>query len=332
MENLNQKYRPQTFADVVGQKHAVSMLKSIAKAGGCRSILLNGSWGSGKTTMSRILAKALNCEKFKSTGDVCNKCDGCNEASSGISTTYKEFDTSSVGNVEFVRSLPDRLACMPTGKNRLIVFDECHTASKQALNGLLKLIEEGIPNTTFLFATTEDVLPTIKSRSIVVDISPIPLDLVKERVRSICDAEGITATDAEVDQIAMKSRGHMRDALSILQSFSLIGDKAIETSYSLIYNYMKEALKGGDCNEVINNILGYPITDIRASVSVFLRNMYCDPQLANLLRLKNWRGTKGCLTDVMVDYFYSPAVATAMTSEEGMDVALRRFGNMFKGL
>lgn len=123
--NLANLYRPKTFKEVVGQDLAVSALKRIAHADGIsvRSVLLIGSWGSGKTTTARIFGRALNCEHFKETDDVCNECPKCKDAMTRTSQLYMELDATSVGNVEAIRNISERLSIVPNGR-RLVVVDE----------------------------------------------------------------------------------------------------------------------------------------------------------------------------------------------------------------
>lgn len=162
--NLANLYRPKTFKEVVGQDLAVSALKRIAHADGIsvRSVLLIGSWGSGKTTTARIFGRALNCEHFKETDDVCNECPKCKDAMTRTSQLYMELDATSVGNVEAIRNISERLSIVPNGR-RLVVVDEIHAASSAALNALLKLIEDGVSNTMFMFCLAQGTLiPTSK--------------------------------------------------------------------------------------------------------------------------------------------------------------------------
>ena len=130
--NLSTEYRPTTFSEVVGQKLAISALKRIAHAEGiaCRSIFLHGSFGSGKTTLSRIFGKALNCSKFKETDDVCNSCSGCQEAQQKNSSLYYEFDSSRVGSIDAIRALQPIFELSPQGR-RVFVFDEIHACFHQ---------------------------------------------------------------------------------------------------------------------------------------------------------------------------------------------------------
>lgn len=172
--NLANLYRPKTFKEVVGQDLAVSALKRIAHADGIsvRSVLLIGSWGSGKTTTARIFGRALNCEHFKENDDVCNECPKCKDAMTKTSQLYMELDATSVGNVEAIRNISERLSIVPNGR-RLVVVDEIHAASSAALNALLKLIEDGVPNTMFMFCLAKGTLiPTSKGVKPIERIQP----------------------------------------------------------------------------------------------------------------------------------------------------------------
>ena len=331
MENLNAKYRPSRFADVVGQASTVKLLKKIAAADELpvNSIVLKGSYGSGKTTLARIMAKALNCRSMRSTGDVCNECSGCLSSTGTMSSTYVEYDTSMVGNVEFIRGLSDRLSYTSELK-RLVVFDECHTASKQAMNGMLKILEEGIENTLFMFCTTENVLPTIESRSIVCDIMTIPIPMIAERLLQISAKEGIQMDDKIAETIAVKSLGHMRNALSILQHYAMIGEDAVQSSYVDLENYMRRCLAGDCTAEHISALYKYPVADITVSVSRFCNHLYTDSMYCNVLKQRNYRGTKGALADVICEYWFSPVTRQMMRTEGGLETALLRFSNLFK--
>lgn len=317
--NWATEYRPKTFAEVCGQEHAVSVLKNLAHADGiaARSIFLKGSWGSGKSTTSRLFGKALNCAEFKSKDDVCNSCDGCREAMSRTSQCYYEYDTSVAGNVETVRSLHESLQ-VATPYRRLVVFDEIHAASPGALAALLKMVEDGMPNTIFLFASTEDILPTLKSRSICLDISTIPYDKICERLRYVADREGLKATDDQLGLVAVKSCGHMRDALSTLQLFSMLGDRALDTSYSSFAGLIFALARKQDPEPYIASVLKYPVADIRQSVALFIRNAYSAKQGDMLYPVYS---TGLCAK--LFGYFYTPTAQQALRDEVGCEILLR---------
>lgn len=276
--SLATKYRPQCFADVVGQDSTVNILKSFASSTNgipVRSIFLKGSWGSGKTTLARIFAKAMNCEKFKEIGDVCNECKNCKDVMSENSGLYFEFDSASVGNVDTIRNFPTMFGYKPNGR-RVVVLDECHAVSSAAATALLKIIEDGIKDTTFIFCSTEDILPTLKSRSVVLDINPIPAESIIKRVRYVAEQEHISITEEDLHILAMKSKGHMRDALSILQLYAVSGKYAVSSSLKDVQHLIVDATSGKkNRSEIISKILRYPVLDIKNSFQIVVRDSFC---------------------------------------------------------
>lgn len=321
-ENFANLYRPKTFAEVVGQDTVVAALKRIASAPGIsvRSIFLHGGWGSGKTTSARLFAKALNCRNFAKLGDVCNECPECKEVASKTSQLYWELDATAVGNVDAIRGLTDRLAIAPQGR-RLVVLDECHAATKQALNALLKIVEDGVPNTIFLFASTEDILPTIKSRSLCLDINIIPKHLIVQRIKEVATLRGIQISDQNLTVLAMKSQGHMRDAFQLLQLYDIAGEKGLESSYFKFREFVTCAFsKTPKRNpaEILDEILAYPIVDIKMSIGLFIRNLYLsDPNSLEGKLLAAGIGKN------LFAYFFTPTAQTALRSEVGTEILLR---------
>ena len=226
------------------------------------------------TTLARIFAKAVNCKEFPETGEVCGKCDGCLDASSKNSRLYYEFDSSAVGNVETIRNFPTMFGYKPNG-TRVVVLDECHAVSNAAATALLKIIEDGIPDTIFVFCSTEDILPTLKSRSVVLSINPIPIDSIMERVRFVADKEGIQISDEDLSVLAVKSGGHMRDALSILQLYSVAGSHAVDSSIRSLQYFIVDATSARkDRERLIPEILKYPIVDIVNSIRLIVKNSF----------------------------------------------------------
>lgn len=322
--NFATAYRPNTFSEVVGQDIPKSVLTKIALSPGIsvRSIFLKGSYGSGKSTMARIFGRALNCSKFQKTHDVCNECDGCHEGSILNSQTYWEFDSTVVGNIEAIRSLHDKLTVLPPNNmRRLVVFDEAHAVTSAALNGLLKLIEDGVPNTLFMFCSTEDILNTIKSRSINLEVTTIPPAVMSPRVQYVAEQEHIEVTPQIVDKICMKSDGHMRNALSLLQLYALGGDTVLRTPLTLLANFFKQSLAhDSKALEVLKSILEYPTTDIRQGIDLFIKTSYTSsPQSPYYIFYKSGAVNK------IFSYMYSNVGQEALKSEVGTELLLRSF-------
>lgn len=275
------------------------------------------------TTLSRIFAASMNCEKFLKDGDVCKECDACKESSAKNSQVYMEFDATTAGNIDSIRSLHDKLSFLPPkGYRRVIVLDEIHSCSNSALNALLKLVEEGVPNTIFVFCSTEDILPTLKSRSICLDITTISPAVMKPRLKEVADIEGITITDSELDIICSKSKGHMRDAMSILQLFSLAGPTVLKTPYDLLLKFIIASLKKDKqlANSLIIDIMSYPTTDISSAIALLIKSMFTSESGDSLHSL-----FKSGIATKLFNYFYSPVSQQAMKSEVGMEILLRSF-------
>ena len=324
MELFTSAYRPRTFGEVVGQEIAVEALKRIASSDGVavRSIFLRGAYGSGKTTLARIFAKALNCSEFKLSGDVCDKCDYCADASSKTSLLYKELDASQVGNVDAIRNLSESLSVVPPGR-RLVVIDEIHAASTQALNCLLKLVEDGVTNTIFMFCSTEDILPTLKSRSLCLDITPVPIHQLTEYIMQASTWRGPHITEEQARFIAVKSAGHVRDALQLLQLVDMVGDKALTSPYATLRSFILNTLMDQPKKEplaLLEELMRYPIRDIKDSIAEYIRVALNPEPGSTEEKLSRMQfGMK------LFSYFFSPVSQQAFRSEVGIELVLRGF-------
>ena len=216
---LYRKYRPRTFDDVISQPHIVTTLKNqIATGQNAHAYLFTGSRGTGKTTCSKILAMALNCQ-HPVNGNPCLECQSCREIASGESTDILEIDAASNSSVNDVHDLQDQLAYTPVScKYRVYILDEVHMLSKAAFNALLKTIEEPPPHVIFIFATTElhKVPATILSRCQRFEFRRIDIADSSARLMSVAQNEGVTLTQEAADMISRLSDGGMRDALSLL--------------------------------------------------------------------------------------------------------------------
>ncbi len=226
------KYRPMTFDDVVGQEHVVRTLRHAIEANRiANAYLFIGPRGIGKTTLSRIFAKALNCLSPNGV-EPCGACTNCTEIAAGRSIDVTELDAASHNKVEDVRPIIEQCPFKPTGsKFKIYIIDECHMLSGAAWNALLKTLEEPPPHVRFIFATTEGdkVLPTIVSRCQRFDLRRIQTHDIVARLKYICEKEKIEAAEDALLAIARGAEGGMRDALSSLdQLISFKGDKITE--------------------------------------------------------------------------------------------------------
>ncbi len=216
---IARKWRPQSFTDVVGQNHITQTLTNALKNGRLpHALLFTGPRGTGKTSSARILAKALRCPNAVNFTP-CNQCDSCREIASGASLDVIEIDGASNNGVDSIRELRDTVAFMPSsGKYKIYIIDEVHMLSTSAFNALLKTLEEPPSHVVFIMATTEahKIPQTILSRCQRFDFRRISTRQITERLKLICDQDGVTAEDDALWVIARQGDGSMRDSQSLL--------------------------------------------------------------------------------------------------------------------
>jgi len=265
-EVLARKWRPQQFDDVVGQRHVTDTLKNAIKTGRiAHAYLFVGPRGIGKTTIARIFAKALNCEKGP-TATPCDKCDSCREIMSGRSLDVIEIDGASNRGIEHIRNLRENVCYAPArGPYKIYIIDEVHMLTSESFNALLKTLEEPPPHVKFVFATTEPhkILPTILSRCQRFDLLPIPNQEIITHLGMIAKAEKIDIDEDALLAIARGAEGGLRDAESALdQLVSFCGAKIREPDvmsvFGLVSRQMLErlvdAMLAGDISAVVKQV------------------------------------------------------------------------------
>jgi DNA polymerase-3 subunit gamma/tau len=236
---LYRKYRPQTFADVVGQKHIVATLTSALKLGRVgQAYLFTGPRGTGKTTLARLFAKAINCsDRKKNDAEPCNKCQHCLLMAEGRSLDIIEIDAASHTGVDNIRELRETVKLPPTlGSHKVYIIDEVHMLSIGAFNALLKTLEEPPAHVVFILATTalHKVPDTIISRCQRFDLSRFPVKLIIEKLERIAKQEKLQIDPGALEMIALTAEGGMRDAESLLTQIAsletspITEDKVIE--------------------------------------------------------------------------------------------------------
>lgn len=288
---LYRKWRPDNFEDVKGQDHVVTTLKNqiIADRIG-HAYLFCGTRGTGKTTIAKIFAKAVNCES-PVNGSPCGQCAMCKSISENRSMNVIEIDAASNNGIDNIRQIREDVRHSPIeGKYTVYIIDEVHALTDDAFNALLKTLEEPPSYIIFILATTEahNILPTIVSRCQRFDFKRISIETITARLRELSDAEGVTVDDKALKYIAKSADGGMRDALSMLDmcvSFyygkELTYDKVLEVLGAVdteIFSDLLRAVIFGNVKEafrIIEKVVfeGRDLTQFVNDFAWYLRNL-----------------------------------------------------------
>ena len=227
---IARRFRPQKFSEVVGQDEIVQTLKNgIQNHRSSHAYLFCGPRGTGKTSLARIFAKALNCEN-RIEGEPCNTCASCLEITSSNSLDVIEIDGASNRGIDDIRQLNESVGyCSSKGEYKIYIIDEVHMLTKEAFNALLKTLEEPPKNVKFFFATTEPhkVLATIASRCIRFDLRRIAQEKIRQNLKQVCAELSIPVEDKAIDIVCHKSDGSLRDGQSLMDQLICFGDSPI---------------------------------------------------------------------------------------------------------
>ena len=287
---LSLKWRPQTFADLVGQKHvSQTLINAFKKDRVAQAYALTGPRGVGKTTTARIIAKALNCKSLQNY-DPCNSCSNCKEIIDGRNIDVIEIDGASNRGIEEIRSLREQIKYPPMSSSyKVYIIDEVHMLTTQAFNALLRTLEEPPSHGKFILATTDahKIPSTIISRCQRFDFRRISNNDIKNRLSMILDDEKIVSDSETLNAISMKADGSMRDALSLLdQVIAYSGENISIESVSIIlgvipielYFSYSDAILYKDNKSMIDILAklkksGYPLDDIISGLNNHFRNL-----------------------------------------------------------
>lgn len=313
---LYRKFRPDNFMDVKGQDHIVTTLKNQIKANRIgHAYLFCGTRGTGKTTIAKILAKAVNCENLQD-GSPCGECPSCKAIAAGASMNVIEIDAASNNGVDNIREIKENVQYPPTeGRYKVYIIDEVHMLSIGAFNALLKTLEEPPSYVIFILATTEShkIPVTILSRCQRYDFKRITVEVIAARLKELVDKEGIEAEDKAIRYVAKAADGSMRDALSLLDQCI-----AFYLGQALTYDHVLE-------------VLGAVDTEV---FSILLRLILVGDTVGALHKLEDVIMTGRDLSQFVSDFvWYLRNLLLVMTAEgtdisEMLDMSAERFAAM----
>jgi len=303
---LYRKYRPKTFGEIVNQEHVIKTLTNALKLDKvAHAYLFTGVRGTGKTSVARLLAKAVNCLEKKSS-EPCNKCQACEEINQNKSMDLVEIDAASNRGIDEIRELRDGIKFSPSSlKYKVFIIDEIHMLTREAFNALLKTLEEPPAHAIFILATTEihKVPQTIISRCQKFDFHKLTLDKIVERLNWIANQEKVKIEKSALELIAVNADGSIRDGESLLGQIMSMEDKNItlEEVQSILgivdikavqdlVQYLIEK-ESGKAISHINNISnhGYDLIQFTKSLIGYLRKMMIlkvDPNLSKLVTIE----------------------------------------------
>jgi len=236
---LYRKYRPQKFSELIGEKEIITILQNeIKQEKTAHAYLFAGPRGVGKTTMARILAKAVNCaNRKKGEAEPCDQCLSCQEIAQGKSFDLIEIDAASNRGINEIRELKERIRFLPSlSRFRVFIIDEVHMLTPEAFNALLKTLEEPPSYVLFILATTKihELPETIISRCQVFKFTKIPLEEIVDYLKEIAKKEGVKISEEVLKIIAFRSEGCARDAMSLLGQIIALGDKEITLEEAML--------------------------------------------------------------------------------------------------
>lgn len=337
---LYRTYRPQTFAQIIGQEAEVRALtRAVEDDRVSHAYLFSGPRGTGKTSTALILAKALNCLD-RQGAEPCNACESCVTINKGNSLDVVEYDSATHSGVDAMREILSKVSLASPGKKKVVIFDECHMLSTSASSALLTTLERPPAHVIFIFATTDlnKVLGTIRSRCQKWSFRLIHPDVLFTHLKNVAEDAGLQVSDEIIQHAVLQGNGSVRDSLSALDALALSGDVAISYAATLT-----AALASSDLATVFKTIAqsqqdGNPARGLAEETLGLLRECFLIQMGASeLLTTPDWGSREatakalGPKKTVMAIEFLAEAI-TAMQSDHdsriNLEVALARYCKM----
>lgn len=321
-----ERKKPQTFSEIYGQDKIVEILKKIAISDilPIRALSLIGPTGTGKTSLMRIFARALNCIDFHihykdlHARDVCNTCIPCMD-----STLYFEADALTLTDVKASANMLNNLIRSRTqGLKRLIVFEEVQLASEEAINMLLRHVEEGIPNTVIAFNSTKPLPQALQDRCLTLKLNALTNEMVIWLIGEEARKLDIDISPYQINLLAGLARGQLRPAFNLLDLYNIGGMSALRTPYPIIMEFLLNKIKKLSNEETIRVLMTYLPDDIVNAIKLLIVNSYKELGITETAMLN------AGLTDKLYNFIYEPQNVQAVLSREGLEAFLHRLSSI----
>lgn len=311
-------FRPKTFKEVSGQKLPKLILKAISKdpKNSPRVLILEGEYGTGKTSCARIFAKALNCKYKTKDGDACGICDDCKQNISE-SLFYSEYDSAVIGNITDIKELKETFYFNESIGYKVIVLDEAHLITPQAQSTLLKIFEDNPSGIFFVLCTTNSskILNTIKSRALTLKFDLLSKDDIEENLKFVANSLQITLSSNIIDLIIKKSKGHLRNAHMLLEQYKLLPEDEFLNLFLNCEELYKKFLLSIVCkrkditNVIINKLVRCNLLDLKSEYELLVLNIIKnmngivvseDKDMINIVNA--FKHSKNTFIDILNDY------------------------------